>query len=52
MPVLKSTGVAVSLRGVDEGKGDEEEGEGEEEEDASSDSGSGSEDEWGGISDA
>ncbi|KAL9489305.1 hypothetical protein ACSS6W_001582 [Trichoderma asperelloides] len=56
MPVLKSTGVAVSLRGVDEGKEDgdedEDEDEMEEDEDASSDSGTGSEDEWGGISDA
>lgn len=51
MPVLKSTGMAVSLRGVDEGKGGEDEDE-EEDEDASSDSGTGSEDDWGGISDA
>lgn len=52
MPVLKSTGMAVSLRGVDDGKGDADEDEDEDEEDASSDSGTGSEDEWGGISDA
>ncbi|KAM0463776.1 hypothetical protein ACHAO4_000499 [Trichoderma viride] len=51
MPVLKSTGVAVSLRGVDEGKGDEDDEE-EEEEEEEEDSESGSGDEWGGISDA
>ncbi|KAM0462889.1 hypothetical protein ACHAPV_003715 [Trichoderma viride] len=55
MPVLKATGVAVSLRGVDEGKGDEEDEEDEyeeEEEEEEEDSESGSGDEWGGISDA
>jgi putative methyltransferase len=60
MPVLKSTGMAASLRAVDEREGDENK-EKEEEDDDSSDgsdgdaapeSGTDSEDEWDGISDA
>ncbi|PTB67462.1 S-adenosyl-L-methionine-dependent methyltransferase [Trichoderma citrinoviride] len=51
MPVLKSTGRAVSLRGVDE-REEEEEEEDEDDSDEDDDSDDGGEDEWDGISDA
>ncbi|KAL6871094.1 S-adenosyl-L-methionine-dependent methyltransferase [Trichoderma novae-zelandiae] len=58
MPVLKSTGRAVSLRGEDEGEGGEGDAQGEEDEeeerdeDGSDDDDDDGEDEWDGISDA